>query len=118
MPSANVTWQMSPSSMADKVASYAKRLLEAVYALAVEWASRIQSSMKSGARWTDRTGAARAGLFGRAMKLAVGAVIVCGGTVFYQIYLERKNAGRYAIILPTMQANYAPIFASLQQLVR
>lgn len=118
MPGANVTWQTSPGSMAGRVESYKKRLLSAVYALATEWASRLQAQMQSGARWTDRTGAARRGLFGRAMRLAVGAVIVCGGSVFYQIYLERKNAGRYAIIMPTMQQNYAGIFASLRQLVR
>lgn len=118
MPGANVTWQTSPGSMADRVASYAKKLLAAVYALATEWASRIESQMKSGARWKDQTGNARRGLFGRAMRLAVGAVIVCGGSVFYQIYLERKNAGRFAIIMSTMQANYAGIFASLRALVR
>lgn len=118
MPGANVTWQTSPGSMADRVASYAKKLLEAVYRLATEWATRIEAQMKANAPWVNRTGNARAGLFGRAMKLAVGAIIVAGHSVKYGIYLERKYAGRNAIVTPTLQQSYGPIFASLQQLIR
>lgn len=118
MPGANVTWQTSPGSMADRVDNYKRRLLAAVYALATEWATRIEAQMKSGARWKDQTGNARRGLFGRAMRLAVGAVILAGHSVTYGIYLERKYAGRNAIVTPTLQQSYAPIFASLQQLIR
>lgn len=118
MPGANVTWQTSPGSMADRVASYAKKLLEAVYRLATEWATRIANDARSSAPWTDRTGAARRGLMGKAFRLAVGAVIVVSHSVKYGIYLERKNAGRFAALIPALQRSYAGVFASLQQLVR
>jgi hypothetical protein len=118
MPGANVTWQTSPGSMADRVTSYAKRLLAAVYALATEWASRIANDARSSAPWQDHTGLARRSILGRAFRLAVGAVIVISGGAPYSIYLERKNAGRFAAITPALQRSYAAVFASLQQLIR
>lgn len=104
--------------MAARVAAYAKRLLAAVFALAQEWASRLADEMKATHPWTNRTGAAEAALFGRAFRLATGAVIVLGHGVSYGQFLERKNAGRYAVVAPTLQRNYAAILASLAALVR
>src|SRR5690606_4457370 len=116
--SAGIVWQSSPAQMAARVEAYGKRLLQAVYALASEWASRLAGEMKATAPWTDRTGAARSGLFGRVFRIATGAVLVLGHSVHYGIYLERRWGGRYATVSPTIQRNLAAIMASLQRLVR
>lgn len=113
-----IRWQSSPAQMAERVKQYSERLLAAVFRLAEEWASRIADDVKRNHAWKNRTGAAEAGIFGRAFRLATGAVILIGGSVFYQIYLERRWGGRYAGIIPALQRAYAPILASLQQLVR
>jgi hypothetical protein len=114
---AGIDWQVSPADMAGRVERYKKALIAAVFRLAGEWATRIADDARSAAPWTDRTGAARAGLFGRAFRTAMGAVLICGHGVPYGIYLERRWGGKYAAIMPALQRNYAAVMASLQQLV-
>jgi hypothetical protein len=104
--------------MAGRVERYKVALLAAVYKLAQEWATRIADDARASAPWTDRTGAARRGIFGRVFRLAMGAVIVVGHSVHYGIYLERRWGGRYATVIPALQRAYAAVMASLQQLVR
>lgn len=104
--------------MVERVERYKRSLLEAIYRLAEEWSRRIADDVKRNHAWKNRTGDAEAGIFGRAFRLATGALIVIGGSVFYQIHLERRWGGRYAGIIPALQRAYGPIMASLQQLVR
>lgn len=60
---------------------------------------------KLNAPWTDQTGAARGGLHSTA---SVGGVnknhweIVVAHSMYYGIYLEVCNSGKYAIIMPTV----------------
>lgn len=113
-----VEWASSPADMARRVAEYKQNLLNAVYALASEWARRLAEEMRQTHPWKNRTGAAERGLFGRVTRIAMGAVLILGGSAPHQIYLERRWGGRYAIIQPTLSRNYAAIMAALQQLVR
>lgn len=61
------------------------------------------SYMKNNAPWTDQTGAARNGLNGQVFSDDDGVAIVFYHSVFYGIFLELKNSGKYAIINPTIQ---------------
>jgi hypothetical protein len=64
--------------------------------IAVEW-------MRTNATWTDRTGNARAGLDTVTEHEAkVHHTIVLFGRVPYQVWLEVRFAGKYAIIIPAM----------------
>lgn len=66
---------------------------------------KVQSYMKSNASWNDRTGAARNGLQAEYMgdrNVERQAIRVFHG-VGYGIFLETRFAGKYAIILPTLQ---------------
>lgn len=66
---------------------------------------RFESQMRSGARWTDRTGNARAGLFAEHKKQPmVKHQLVLYGAMPYSIWLEVRWSGKYAIIGPTMLA--------------
>jgi len=59
---------------------------------------------KTNAPWTDRTGNARAGLHADTI-VGPGATsfeLVVAGSVFYQIFLETRFSGKYAIIMPTV----------------
>ena len=62
-----------------------------------------ESRMKDNAPWTDRTGNARNGLAATSGAEGDLHVLVLYGQVPYQIYLELKNSGEYAIIWPTVQ---------------
>lgn len=77
--------------------------------LTVDYAANFgQGKMKYDAPWTDRTGAARAGLFtdkSHAGSLGAGVHrIVFGHGVDYGIWLEVANSGRYQIIMPTVKS--------------
>jgi hypothetical protein len=72
-------------------------------------APSLEAKAKTDARWTDRTTNARSSL--NATVVVEGkhqyALVLAGG-VKYQIWLEVRFAGRYAIIMPTIKA-YAPV---------
>lgn len=72
------------------------------------WDSRIESAMKTGAPWTDRTGNARSGLFAKAgHERFKRHWIDLGHRVPYGIWLEIRWGGRYAIVFPTL-LTYGP----------
>ncbi len=67
-------------------------------------AARGQAEMKLSAPWTDRTGAARNGLYTVVEKGGKGEyTIIFSHTVNYGIWLEVKFSGRDAVIMPTIQ---------------
>jgi hypothetical protein len=66
-------------------------------------AARGESHMKTRAPWTDRTGAARSGLFTRYFRGASRHEILFSHSVAYGIWLEIANSGDYQIIMPTVR---------------
>lgn len=69
-------------------------------------ASIMEGQAKTNAIWTDRTGNARIGLKGGVeMRSPTTFVLYLGHSVEYGIWLEKANAGNYAIIKPTIDAN-------------
>lgn len=111
-----VVWITPPSTIAAELARRTAGMEAALNANAQSHASRGESAMKSGAPWNDRTGNARAGLFGR----ADGTDITLGGSVHYQIYLElgtSKMAAR-PIIVPTAQQVAPEYFRTSAEIVR
>ena len=111
---ASVDWHGTIGKMERAIADYGKRLLAAVYRLASEWATRIADDARQGAPWTDRSGLARRSIMGRAVRLALGAVIIISGGAPWSIYLERKYAGKWAAIRPALERAYAAVMANLQ----
>lgn len=88
------------------------KLQRALYGVVKYWDGPVEEHMKHKAPWTDRTTNARNGLFATAQKSAANLAastfaIILGHTVDYGIYLETKNNGKYAIIMPTIEL-YAP----------
>lgn len=70
-------------------------------------APRIEEWMKTNAPWKDQTGNARNGLRAEARVGKDDSSIVMYGSVPYQIWLEVRFGGRYAIIGPAV-AEWAP----------
>lgn len=67
------------------------------------WDSRIESYMKTGAPWTDRTGNARSGLFAKAgHERGKRHWIDLGHRVPYGIWLEIRWSGKFAIVFPSL----------------
>jgi hypothetical protein len=117
-------------------------LLVAVYAVASYMGQKMQNDARQSARWTDRTGNARSGLFFAVdgfglppltgsldvRSISVDSSIVSGTsdrlvlclshTMFYGKYLEMSNGGRYAIIVSTMERNLPMLERMLRQVFR
>ena len=111
-----ITWITPPSTIAATLAQRTAGMEGALKANAASHASRGEGQMKGGAPWNDQTGAARAGLFGR----AEGTAITLGGSVHYQIYLElgtSKMAAR-PIIVPTANEVAPTYFTTSADIVR
>ena len=71
------------------------------------WADRILADAKQNAPWADRTGDARAGLDVDVSREGQDIVLELFHTVDYGLWLEVKNSGELAIIMPTLE-KYAP----------
>lgn len=61
-----------------------------------------QGYMRTNAPWTDRTGAARSGLFAIPGHYGRAHEIFLTYSVYYGIWLEVANSGRYQILQPTL----------------
>jgi hypothetical protein len=113
-----IQWVVPPSVLGRNVGDYAQRLLSAVFDLAQYFAGKIESFAKQHAPWTDRTGNARQGLTARAFRTATAVTIVLWHSMAYGIWLEVKNAGRFAAILPSLEQHYQPFMRAVEGLMR
>lgn len=89
----------------------------AVTAVTEYQATRGEALMKTQAPWTDRTGAARSGLFTNAIHFpGVRHEILFSHAVHYGIWLEVANEERFAIILSSVQKIGTDTMAQLEGL--
>lgn len=63
-------------------------------------AKQMEGDAKRQAKWTDRTGAARRGLYGDTSQIRQGIRIRLSHTVWYGVYLELAHEKKYAIVGP------------------
>jgi hypothetical protein len=112
-----VVWIKPPSTIAKVLAQRTAAMEGALQGNAASHASRGEAAMKSGAPWNDRTGYARASLYGR----AEGTDVVLGTTNGeYGPYLELGTSKMEPrpIIVPTAQAAAPPYFKDAAEIVR
>ncbi len=106
---AGIVWDVTPSKMLEALVSdYATAIKLALMELAEAWSPIIEDYMKVNAPWKDRTANARQTLNVRPREFKDSVVIDLAHGMFYGIYLELSNAGRYAIINPTLD-KYSPL---------
>jgi hypothetical protein len=68
------------------------------------FAAQVEDYAKTNAPWNDRTGDAREGLTAVGEQRLVRYTITLYHTADYGIWLEVRWDGKYAIILPTLEA--------------
>lgn len=127
-------WVTPPENLIKNIEAYGKRVLVALHAVAVRWGQECQDKARKTAAWTDRSGAARSGMFfavdGLGLEPFIGQlgpkgsealaaktdtatiegdeyhlVITLGHTVFYGKFLELCNGGKYAVVMSTIEGN-------------
>jgi len=111
-------WIVPPSaSLIQAIVKYGDRVLQAAYAVATYMALVIEAYARQNARWTDRTGNARAGLHTLVDVAAELVVIYLTHGVDYGKYLETIAAGKWAIIMPALQAHYGQVMQMFQEML-
>ena len=143
-----VYWVKPPSIMVPALNQYQQKLLLAIYAVAAYVGQAMQDDARRKAKWEDRTGNARSGVFfavdgfgiapitgavgdisvdssgrGQADQAVISGtsdrlVLALSHTMYYGKYLELSNGGRYAIIISTMQAHVPQLERMLKALLR
>jgi hypothetical protein len=125
-------WVINPQQqLIPNIEEYGRKALVAVQAVANYWGQMNQDEARQEARWEDRTGNARGGIFFAVDGFGLGTitgtvtveaesggdgvtveqgdqdtlVITLGHTMFYGKFLELSNGGRYAIIMSTLERN-------------
>lgn len=80
------------------------QMREAIHMIFDYWKLTAESEMKAGARWTDRTGNARAGLISDVESQENQWTLYFASMATYGIWLEIRWSGKYAIVGPTMNS--------------
>jgi len=94
------------------------RHMAAVAAVAKELEPVLEDYAKQHRPWTDRTGNARQSLFSVSELAGEIVTIYLSHGMEYGVFLELCNSGQYAIIMPTLEANYGVIKAALDRVYR
>ncbi len=140
--SAGFIWVEAPEDvLIPAIKKYGDRLLYAVYAVGQYMALKIANYARQRAIWIDRTGNARHALHAIVVFGKTGEIKQFNGTVAPEVehvvdvaknlvaiflshgmdygkYLETIAAGKYAIVMPALQAHYNEIMAEIQKVLR
>lgn len=102
MPKSEI--KIDVSEVVERVQKMRDQVDRGAFIVSEKIASEGQSVMRVNAPWTDRTSNARNGLFGKAMhEKGISHTIVLYHTMPYGVFLETRNSGKYAVIVPTLQ---------------
>lgn len=90
-------------SLTPRSAAFSVVMEETLEEIVEQVAEEVQDYAQTNAPWTDQTGDAREGLTAEALSDNDLLTIVLYHTVEYGIWLEVRNSGEYAIIIPTIE---------------
>ncbi|AEL97936.1 hypothetical protein CL65_gp028 [Mycobacterium phage Patience] len=99
------------------IKNFDRNVKSAVRATVDRRAAITQADLRNGARWTDRTGAARSGLMAIPVSLSNAEEIFMAYSVTYGIWLEVAHDRKYAIITPMMRIAGEALMNDLQYLL-
>ena len=119
MARSGFTWTKPPSAeLIPGVLAYGEKVKVAIRAVAEYMAQKMQAEMRQSAPWEDQTHLARNGLFVVVDEAARDLVTIWlshGHTVYYGVFLELAHGKKYAIVMPTIEANLPVIEGMLKR---
>lgn len=120
MAKAAFRWVKPPSAeLIPNIDAYGQRVRAAVRAVADYIGQKMQNESRQNAPWQDRTGNARSGLFSAVQEASQDLVAIYlshGHSVYYGVFLELARGKRYAIVMPTIEANLPVVEKMLQDI--
>ena len=115
-------WTKTPEeAMTELTEAYMSDIERAVTQLLKFYEKQIENHMRTNAPWKDRTGNARQALFAQfktVVKLLLLIEFGQGHAIDYGVYLEFSNAGKYAIVNPTLDIFAPRIWADIERMLR
>ena len=112
------TWIKTPSEAFPPMAvAYTQAIFQSGRRIAYERAEDMENFAKANAPWQDVTGDARERLHATVEEAGPIATIVLAHGVFYGLYLETANQGRFSIIPQTIDVFGPIIMRDLQRLM-
>ena len=115
----SIVWDERPEEVfLAGYAHYVDVINAALRALADSYAARIEAWMKQNAQWTDHTGNARQGLHTAVDETVNSIALHLMHGVDYGLWLEIRNQGVYAILLPALDKFSAEIWQDIEALFR
>lgn len=114
---ARISVDFNDKKLLGNLRTFDNRLKDAVKVTVDYNAGYATGWMKSNAPWTDRTGAARAGLIALPASGRNFEEIIMSYSVYYGIWLEVANNRRYAIIQPAMRIIGDKLMRDLQFII-
>lgn len=109
---AGIVWDRSPADLADNLDKWGEKVLQAAKDAMTILAPRLQESAQANAPWNDITGDARAGLKAVPILSDESVKVTLYHSVYYGIFLEVCNGGKYRIIVPTI-IEVGPLYWSI-----
>ncbi len=100
---AKITVDFDAKELKKKVASFHKEVNNRIATTMAYEAGYTTGWLKQNAPWTDDTGAARTGIMAMSMSSGTRHEILMAYSVYYGIWLEVANSGKYAVITPAMR---------------
>lgn len=116
MPTVSMRWIRSPDEVADRTDRIADGFPRAALSIMNDLGIEAQAAMVAEAPWTDRTGLARKGLRAVARDTGGSITLTLYHSMAYGIFLELKNGGRYAILIP-VQRKMLPVLQRRMQML-
>ncbi len=102
-----------------KIGAFKRQLRDGIILVLELYAPQIEADMKSNAPWTDQTANARQTLQCFVYEEREGVlVLVAKQEMEYGVWLELKNGGRFAIVIPTLEQYYGQIWQSVKDIVK
>lgn len=140
MAQSGIVWTKPPTSLNPAIVAYGNKVRAAVVAVAQFIGAKMEAYAKANAPWADRTANARQGLFyavdsetggevsgsanlGGQESEAIGAAkdvvaLYLSHSMSYGKWLELCNAGKYSIVMRTMEAHYGELMQILKSIFK
>ena len=109
--------QGTPLTLRANVSGIDARMRRSITGRFAQAESRAVEYAKKNAPWTDDTAAARNGLGALATAHQYHWELIVYHSVYYGIYLEVCNSGKYAIIMPTVKHTGDQLLRSCERLL-
>lgn len=108
----SIVWSVSPVVLANNLDKWGEKVLQATKDAMKILGPMLVDSAQANAPWNDITGDARAGLATTVLLSDDSVSVTLYHSVYYGIFLEVCNGGKYRIIVPTI-IEFGPLYWSI-----